>query len=407
MVTGINQRGAVKFVGHTHFADGLWVGIELFSGTFGKNDGSVQDQRYFECAPQHGVFVRPSYCTKEVDSAPGNHAHPAPPPASSPASSASAMSAASSPSASSWRGTWIAAESKSAAVVAAAAVAAAAAAAAAVNQLPGPPRRTKSGEDGVVPDDIGNSSGNGIGNGNRSSPPPMLLPTPRKVTVERMSPSLRTTTSNSFNSLVEEPSDQFLDKLIHSKAFGTKVQQYVQTAVDAAVEQSLKALASDVQRRFESLESLVEAIGAAVTEVCDDADAAAHTTRTPNGSNDSNISNGSVNVSGRSQRRAGETEAMNSPRGSPKQHELTNMLSETAAAGMRRANDGYDVGDPYAEVARLRSALEKVSLLAGEAQEEITLEREELEDTIADLREQLLHAADGGGGGGGLSVRSE
>ncbi|KAH7407187.1 dynein associated protein-domain-containing protein [Cadophora sp. MPI-SDFR-AT-0126] len=51
--------GVVRYVGQTEFADGDWVGVELDSYD-GKNDGSVQGQRYFECEPARGMFLRPS-----------------------------------------------------------------------------------------------------------------------------------------------------------------------------------------------------------------------------------------------------------------------------------------------------------------------------------------------------------
>lgn len=53
------QLGTVQFVGQTKFAAGAWIGVVLDNAT-GKNDGSVQGQRYFDCQPGHGMFVRPT-----------------------------------------------------------------------------------------------------------------------------------------------------------------------------------------------------------------------------------------------------------------------------------------------------------------------------------------------------------
>ncbi|KAL8696362.1 MAG: hypothetical protein Q9224_002837 [Gallowayella concinna] len=53
------KTAIVHFVGQTRFALGGWVGVVLEEAT-GKNDGAVQGQRYFDCPPDHGMFVRPS-----------------------------------------------------------------------------------------------------------------------------------------------------------------------------------------------------------------------------------------------------------------------------------------------------------------------------------------------------------
>lgn len=57
------RPAVVRFVGSTTFSPtGIWVGVELEDHS-GKNDGSVQGERYFDCEQGKGVFVRPTAIT--------------------------------------------------------------------------------------------------------------------------------------------------------------------------------------------------------------------------------------------------------------------------------------------------------------------------------------------------------
>ncbi|KAI1381333.1 CAP-Gly domain-containing protein [Hypoxylon crocopeplum] len=56
------RNAIVRYVGMTHFATGDWVGVELEDDS-GKNDGAVQGERYFDCSPGKGMFVRPGTVT--------------------------------------------------------------------------------------------------------------------------------------------------------------------------------------------------------------------------------------------------------------------------------------------------------------------------------------------------------
>lgn len=63
------RQATVRFIGTTHFAAGDWIGLELDEAT-GKNDGSVQGERYFECEPGFGMFVRPTVIGRIVQNPP-------------------------------------------------------------------------------------------------------------------------------------------------------------------------------------------------------------------------------------------------------------------------------------------------------------------------------------------------
>lgn len=70
--------GTVKFLGTTEFAAGEWLGIELDEKA-GKNDGSVKGKQYFDCKPEHGIFVRPTAVTPVKVSMPAPTALEVPP----------------------------------------------------------------------------------------------------------------------------------------------------------------------------------------------------------------------------------------------------------------------------------------------------------------------------------------
>ncbi|KAI1766847.1 CAP-Gly domain-containing protein [Hypoxylon sp. FL1150] len=72
------RNAVIRYVGQTHFAAGDWVGVELEDDT-GKNDGAVQGERYFDCSPGRGMFVRPTTVTILQNApAPAPKAAPAP-----------------------------------------------------------------------------------------------------------------------------------------------------------------------------------------------------------------------------------------------------------------------------------------------------------------------------------------
>ena len=63
VLVGNTNPGAIAFIGETRFAKGEWAGIVL-DEPVGKNNGSVQGVRYFECQAGHGIFTKLEKLTK-------------------------------------------------------------------------------------------------------------------------------------------------------------------------------------------------------------------------------------------------------------------------------------------------------------------------------------------------------
>jgi hypothetical protein len=62
-IKGRAEHAVIKYVGGVKFAEeGEWLGLQLKQAT-GKNDGSVKGERYFDCPPKTGLFVRPDAVT--------------------------------------------------------------------------------------------------------------------------------------------------------------------------------------------------------------------------------------------------------------------------------------------------------------------------------------------------------
>ena len=58
VIVGNKMTGTVRYVGHTHFAEGVWVGVEIDLPR-GRNDGSIDGQKYFNCEQNYGLFAPP------------------------------------------------------------------------------------------------------------------------------------------------------------------------------------------------------------------------------------------------------------------------------------------------------------------------------------------------------------
>ncbi|KAL8177367.1 UNVERIFIED_CONTAM: hypothetical protein K2H54_001291, partial [Gekko kuhli] len=58
VLVGNVQPGTLRFKGLTNFAEGFWAGVEL-DKPVGKNNGTYDGVKYFDCKEKHGIFAPP------------------------------------------------------------------------------------------------------------------------------------------------------------------------------------------------------------------------------------------------------------------------------------------------------------------------------------------------------------
>ena len=66
---GGNKPGVIAFIGETRFAAGEWAGIVL-DQPIGKNDGSLNGVRYFQCEAKRGLFSKTDKLSREPNLSP-------------------------------------------------------------------------------------------------------------------------------------------------------------------------------------------------------------------------------------------------------------------------------------------------------------------------------------------------
>nr|XP_033332919.1 tubulin-folding cofactor B [Megalopta genalis] len=54
------RRATIMYVGKTEFKEGWWIGVK-YDEPLGKNDGTVNGKKYFECSSKYGGFIKPMH----------------------------------------------------------------------------------------------------------------------------------------------------------------------------------------------------------------------------------------------------------------------------------------------------------------------------------------------------------